>query len=160
MKLSKFNPVNWFRRGTKKGTPPISPSPPSNPLASGTPKYRIGQRCLILFSPGEPRLVGQEAILEEAYDRCQRSYNGEKLGVWSWRLDKSPMSCLTSTPCRVLYRESWLLPIDDESLNEELRNEEIREKSELIQAGFGSMLDRLDKLIDQFERDKKNKQAL
>lgn len=152
MNFSNLNPRNWFRREEPKA-PPI-------PHADGQPKYKVGQHCLVIKFPGRESLIGSEVILIRAWPRFCMAGQGDTVGGWAWRTDLSePYTRLDGTKSRLVFPEECLIPIDDEMINEELRQEVIDDfGTKKVQ--FNDLLKRLDKEIDELQEQVKRKQAI
>lgn len=151
MDFSKWNPKTWFRREVTPPTPPIvhtPPAPPVIPRAEGQPRYKSGQRCLILRCPGTPQKIGKETILVEPVPAIRPAGNWSKtLPVWSWVTDLSePIARYQGQVLRQVFPEKDLLPLDDEKIDEELLKEE-RDKFDRSQLELQKNLQLLDKAI-------------
>ena len=149
MNFSKLNPKNWFK---------------GDPRATGLPKYKVGQRCLVIKYTNN-RFVGQEVILQQCLPRYRLADVGRTVAAWSWVTDLSkPFLCpIEERLTQCVFPEAWMIPIDDEDLNEELRNEVIDDfGTKKVQ--FERHLEKLDKALADLEkavkRSKEKKQAI
>lgn len=146
MNFSKLNPWNWFRRDA-----------PPDPTATGFPKYKVGQHCLVIKYPAWTQIIGHEVILSEPLSHFVASDQKTVVGEWAWITDMSrPVYLLDGTQTQVVFPEGWLIPIDDENVNEELRNEVI-DNFGTSQIELDQQLKRLDKSIEQLEEALKQK---
>lgn len=137
MNFSKLNPRNWFRR-----------EDPPDPKAVGFPKYKPGQHCIVIKYPTWQSVIGQEVILNEPLNCFVDSDQTTVVGNWAWITDTSRIvRLLDGTQAQVVFPEDWLMPIDDEDVNEELRNEVI-DNFGTSQVEFDRHLARLDKALE------------
>jgi hypothetical protein len=152
MNFSKLNPLNWFRK-------PPEPPKKDPPGPTNTLKYHVGQRCLVLKCTTVPSVVGTEVYLVEPNDGYVDIPTGNHVSYRVWRIDIAPKVIgPTGKLYEVVYRENQLLPIDDENVNEELRNEVI-DNFGTKQIELDRILQQCDKLLDQLdEQIKRRKQ--
>lgn len=83
-------------------------------------RYEKGRKCLVLFHPGEPALIGDEVFLGEIATKDVHNESGSiyPSGMKFWRTDP-PLLARREGECWV-FREAWLLPLDDGDSNKEI----------------------------------------
>lgn len=105
-------------------------------------KFEKGRKCLVLNSPLKMDLVGSEVFLGIPGTN-PRDMEEKPILVRTWQTDPPIRS-----PChenRVLvFPEAWLLPIDDETINEELRQEAVDD--------FGTKMVELDEALKKLDK--------
>jgi type II restriction/modification system DNA methylase subunit YeeA len=97
-------------------------------------------------------------VLEEVFSHYFR-LSGAGAG-WTWITDHSDVfPGFDGIKRRRGFLEPWLLPIDDETLNEELRQEVIDDfGTKKVQ--FSDLLKKLDQAIDELQEQVKRDQAI
>jgi hypothetical protein len=85
-------------------------------------RYEKGRKCLVLNHPQLQYLIGREVFLGDP-SNPNAVTNNENLKRY-WRTDPVILHPKLGE-FAVVFQEPWLLPIDDEQLNDELRLEEL-----------------------------------
>lgn len=96
-------------------------------------KYEKGRRCLVLKSIVRPDIVGKQVVLRYWYPDCWDLLTESVIKQDCW--DTTPPIEEIGFEAPVVFPEVWLLPIDDDNINKELRDELLESKpKELVQA--------------------------
>jgi hypothetical protein len=122
-------------------------------------KYEKGRRCLVLNHTHDRSIIGHEVILG---DRAQTGRVSDGRGGFEasglfWRTDP-PIFVPGHPNFQLVFREPWLFPIDDETINEELRNEVVDDPG-TKRVELDTAFKKLDKALSDLEEHLKRRLA-